>query len=235
LNRASQLLADALASFLEQRGFKFRKALDAFVKRERFGFSKLSLPSFSMGGNSDGWYEINIGLAVRHDAVDRVVNTLGHIWGEANQKGTSTVYRGLQFFPFAGHPGSFQIASNAVDRDVKKAKAEIEAMLSAGGFKFFEEYSSVLRCSIGLNDPIETRTHPLCNSFPLRAYYGVAAAGLSQPERVPELIRKYAEFAEAEGMVDSAVYDVGRELTGLEAINVRFHAVASRAKEQLTI
>lgn len=229
MNRASQLLANTLAPLLEPRGFKFKNRLDAFVKRERFGFSKLSIPSFSIGGDRGGWYEISVGLAVRHDAVDEAVNTLGHIWGEPNRKNTSTVYRSLQFFPFAGRKGSFKIASDALDEDVANAGTEITAILAEGCFEFFEEYSSVLRCSIGLNEPIETRSHPLCNGFPLRAYYGVAAASLSQPERVPELIHKYLDFARAEGLADPFVYDVGHELAGVDAIAFRLNAVAARA------
>jgi len=212
---------------LEQRGFKLKKGLDvAFLKRERFGFLYLSLPSFPMPENG-GYQVVNCGLGVRHNRVDDVVNQLGHIWGDANRKNTTTVYRGLQFFPFVAERDEKQVIHFPhVEEDAAVAAANLSAMLEGDGFGFFERYSSLEECAQGLNEPIETRTHPLCNGFPLRAYYGVAAAALTQPDRVPTLVQRYVEFIRSSGVVDPLMYDVAKDKTGSDAIIERLETVA---------
>lgn len=212
---------------LEGRGFKLKKGLDlAFSKRERFGFVYLSLPSFPMPENG-GYQVVNCGLGVRHNKVDDIVNQLGHIWGDANRKNTTTVYRGLQFFPFVADRDEKQIIRFPhVDEDAAVAAANIQGMLEGDGFGFFERYSSLEECAQGLNEPIETRTHPLCNGFPLRAYYGVAAAALTQPDRVPTLVERYVEFIRSSGVVDPLMYDVAKDKTGVDAMMERLETVA---------
>lgn len=227
LNRAVKALLDRLQPMLEGRGFKLKKGLDlAFSKRERFGFVYLSLPSFPMPENG-GYQVVNCGLGVRHNKVDDIVNQLGHIWGDANRKNTTTVYRGLQFFPFVADRDEKQIIRFPhVDEDAAVAAANIQGMLEGDGFGFFERYSSLEECAQGLNEPIETRTHPLCNGFPLRAYYGVAAAALTQPDRVPTLVERYVEFIRSSGVVDPLMYDVAKDKTGVDAMMERLETVA---------
>lgn len=227
LNRAVKSLVDRLQPMLEGRGFKLKKGLDvAFSKRERFGFLYISLPSFPMPENG-GYQVVNCGLGVRHNRVDDVVNQLGHIWGDANRKNTTTVYRGLQFFPFEAERDEKQVIRFPyVDEDAAVAAANLSAMLEGDGFAFFERYSSLEECARGLNEPIETRTHPLCNGFPLRAYYGVAAAALTEPDRVPSLVQRYVEFIRSSGVVDPLMYDVAKDKTGVDAMTERLETMA---------
>jgi len=63
------------------------------------------------------------------------------------------------------------------------------------GAAFFDKYSSLAACSEGLNDVIETKSHPLLNNFPMRAYYGLAAAALCEPDRVETLFTSYCQFS----------------------------------------
>lgn len=176
----------------------------------------------------DGGYQVvKCGLGVRHDRVDDIVNQLGHIWGDANRKNTTTVYRGLEFFPFVAARDEKQIIRFPhADEDAAVAAENILAMLNEDGFAFFERYSSLEECAQDLNDPIETRTHPLCNGMPGRAYYGVAAAALTQPDRVTSLVREYVEFIRSSGVVDPGMYDVGNDKTGIDAIVERLETVA---------
>ncbi|WP_443751353.1 hypothetical protein [Asticcacaulis solisilvae] len=227
LNRAVKALVDEMQPILEGRGFKIRKGIDvSFSKRERFGFLYLSLPSFPMPENG-GYQVVNCGLGVRHNRVDEIVNQLGHIWGDANCKNTTTVYRGLQFFPFVAARDEKQIIRFPhVEVDATVAAENIRAMLEADGFEFFERYSSLGECAQGLNEPIETRVHPLCNGFPLRAYYGVAAAALTEPDRVPHLIEQYIEFIRDSGIVDPLMYEVAKDKSGLAAVAERLEFVA---------
>lgn len=92
-----------------------------------------------------------------------------------------------------------------------------------------EYREDVLACSIGLNSPIETLRHPLCNNFAMRAYYGVAAAGLTQPDRVPSLVQSYTEFASRDGGLDALAYEVGKDLKGVDAFASRMDFVARAA------
>jgi hypothetical protein len=219
---------DRVRPTLASRGFKLKKSIDAayFTKREKFGFLELSLPSFGRAENG-GYQVISPGLGVRHDRVDDIVNQLGHIWGDANRKNTKTVYRGLEFFPFVAARDAKQIIRFPhVEEDADLAAADIIAMLEVDGFAFFERYSLLEECARGLNEPIETRTHPLCNGFPLRAYYGVAAAALTKPSRVPSLVEEYVEYIRGSGAVDPLMYDVAKNKTGIDAMVERLETVA---------
>lgn len=228
MNQAEEELKALLAPALREQGFKPQSSHLGFKRRTSFGFHELSLPSFAWAAG--GPYVVNVGLAVRHHRVERIVNQLGHIWGEANQKNTTTVYRGLRFFPFdAERDGEKTIYSERLSNDAASVASDILLMLRADGYNFYERYSGLQDCAIGLNDPIETQTHPLINRFPLRAYYGVAAAGLVQQERVPSLIRSYIDFAQRGGIPDDGVYEIGKELTGLDAIEARLEFVGQAA------
>lgn len=228
MNQAEQALKALLEPMLREQGFKPLSSHLGFKRRTSFGFHELSIPSFAMG--KGGPYVVNVGLGVRHNQVDDIVNRLGHIWGEANQRNTTTVYRGLGYFPFdADRDGQKVISSDQLDANANSVASNISAMLSADGFDFFRIYSDVCECSVGLNAPGEASTHPLLNNFPLRAYYGVAAAALSQPERVPSLLQSYADLARQNGLIDNGVYEVGKELTGIDAIVARLEFVAEAA------
>lgn len=228
LNRAIKALVDLVLPTMEGRGFKLRKAVDAayFIKREKFGFFEFSLPSFVMP-ESGGYQVVNPGLGVRQNRVDDIVNQLGHIWGDANRKNTTTIYRGLKFFPFvAGRDERQIIRFPHVEEDAPVAAANIIEMLESDGFAFFDRYSSLTECAQGLNEPIQTLTHPLCNGFPLRAYYGVTAAALVEPDRVSALVREYVDYIRDSGAVDPLIYDVAKDKTGVEAMAERLETVS---------
>ncbi|WP_145206896.1 MULTISPECIES: hypothetical protein [Sphingomonadaceae] len=227
MNQAEQALKTLLEPMLREEGFKSQPQL-GFKRRTSFGFHYLSFPSFAMG--KGGPYVINVGLGVRHNQVDEIVNRLGHIWGEVNKKNTTTLYRGLGYFPFdEARDNEKVISPDQMEAGTRSVASCVSEMLLTDGFKFFRHYSDIYECSVGLNAPIEGHTHPLCNNFPLRGYYGVAAAALAQPERVPSLIQSYTDYARRDGVVDNGVYEVGKELSGVDAIASRLEFVAEAA------
>lgn len=197
MNNAEKALVEQLTPILAEAGFKWLKAREMFVRKEPYGFSSLSWASYPTH-EDDGRLELVPLLAVRHDVVEDVVNELGLIHGDANKKFTTTVDRGLGFFPFKeGRDDKQYIRLASVGADIKHAASNIASMLNDDGEKFFKQYSSLLECSRGLNHPIKSKTHPLCNNFPRRAYYGVATAFFAENSRVPELVRQYLDFAKA--------------------------------------
>jgi hypothetical protein len=233
LSEANAALAERLKPSLIKLGFRFRSAALEFVRPQPFGFQRFSWATHFVGLNG-GHQVINPGLSVRHDAVDSIVNRLGHIWGDDNQRRTTTLYRGLTIFPFDPlRDGEKVIRLTALEEDTSEVVGSLSDMLNNNGLPFLDQYSSLLVCSRGLNEPVEARTHPLLNNFPLRAYYGVAAAGLSEPSRVPSLIRGYADYAERENVKDAVVYEVGKDLSGVEAIVTRLEIIARWAAQSL--
>lgn len=229
MNQAEFALQATIEPLLKEQGFRRRASGLTYSCRTNFGFHYLSITSFAMA--QGGPYVFNAGLGVRHNRIDEVVNQLGHVWGETNRKNTTTVFRGLEFFPFdPKRDGRRVIAAEQIDAGIKTFASDLSAMLLTDGMQFFQSYSDVLNCSIGLNAPIDTRTHPLCNNFPLRAYYGVAAAALAQPKRVPLLLQSYAEFARDNGISDNRVYDVGKDLSGVDAIVFRLEFIADTTR-----
>ncbi|RYG17844.1 MAG: hypothetical protein EON96_05975 [Caulobacteraceae bacterium] len=122
------------------------------------------------------------------------------------------------------------IASERLEQDARSAATDVLEMLLSDGLEFFNRYSDLQECSVGLNAPIKARTHQLCNNFPLRAYYGVVAAALTQPERVPSLIQSYVDFALQSGAAEMMMYEVGKELSGVDAIALRLKFLSEIAR-----
>lgn len=179
---------------LEARGFKWVARKQAFIRKEGFGFSSL-LWSCVASRHEDGELEINPFLQVRHDVVDDVVNTLELIYGEENRKYTSTVSRGLGDFPFVdGEEQRPFIRYAFPEEDAEATASNLLSMLDQWGDAFFARYSSLLECSRGLNDPIESTSHPLLNNIEKRAYYGVTTASFVEPQRVSGLVEAYGVF-----------------------------------------
>ena len=230
MSRAALALKAFLNGMLQDYGFRARGQSGlGFRRKEKHGFSELWFSSYAIRA-ADGHQVIGYGLGVRHDRVDDVVNQLGHIWGESNRRNTTTVSRGMQFYPFDDRrDGDKIIRFDHIEEDANKVSCDIAAMLVQDGFGFFDRYSDIAECSHGLNEPIEATTHPLCNNYPLRAYYGVAAAAFSEPERVPDLIAKHASYATAPRVIDNGVYDVAKELSGANAVEARLRFVAELA------
>ena len=195
MNNAEKVLVGQLAPALAGAGFNWLKRQEMFIRKEPHGFSSFSWASYPTGEDG-GRLELVPLLGVRHDVVEDAVNELGLIHGDDNKKFTATIDRGLGFFPFDESKDYKQyIRLNFADADIQKAAASISFMLGDEGREFFEKYSSLRECSQGLNDPIQSKTHPLCNNFPRRVYCGVAAAFFAENHRVPELVRQYLEFA----------------------------------------
>lgn len=224
---ATNALVARLTPAMKSRGFTYRKATDAFVKKQGFGFVKLSLASFHRAGQQ----VFTPGLGVRHDQVDNVVNQLGHIYGDDNRKNTTTVYRGLQAFPFRPEGLSvLYVRTGDLECDVEAAAASIEEMMAADGLEFLERYSSLQVCSRGLNEPLDAVRHPLMNHPGLRAHYGVATAALTEPELVGPLVAAYADLARAGRLRDvGIVYGTGAGLDETDAFIARLETVAERA------
>ena len=154
MNKAIDTLAPLISPVLERRGFKFRKSDASYFKREKFGFLYFSLVSHLVS-DSGGYYVVEYGLGARHDRVDNIVNQLGHIWGDAYRKRTTTVYRGLTFFPFdSKRDGRQLIHSSNIRIDAAAASDNIVGMLEESGLDFYDRYSSLVECARGLNVPI---------------------------------------------------------------------------------
>jgi hypothetical protein len=212
---------------LREWGFK-GSPQSGFKRKTEFGFQYLSFPGFAW--RAGGPYEIKVGLGLRHNRIDDIVNRLGHIWGEDNQRNTTTIYRGLEHFPFDSvrdRPAT--IHSERLETETRDFSERLALMLARDGLDFFKQYSSLLECSEGLNRPVATRTHELNNNFELRAYYGVTVAAFAQPERVPTLIREYTEYARENAVTGTIMFGVGKELLGAEAMHARLRFVAESA------
>lgn len=174
---------------------------------------------------------MSVGLGVRHDQIEDVVNQLGHIYGEDNRRQTTTIYRGLGFFPFKPNGVSeLTIRLTHLEEDADKAAESLHSMLQEDGLPFFDRYASVLECSEGINDPLDAPTHPLINRHAGRAYTGVRAAAVAQPERVEALIAGYSDLARRGRLRDAGVvYDIGKGLDEPDAIIKRLKTVAELA------
>lgn len=188
---------------LVEHGFRWVARRHAFIRKEPHGFVGLIWSAWPTSKDG-GCLEISPLLQVRHDKVDDIVNQLDLIYGEDNKRYTATVSCPLGFFPIrAGKNYEQYIRDNAIDVDTEVVCWNLVDLVENEGAEFFRRYGSLLECSLGLNDPIESNSHPLFNNFPLRAYYGITAASFAQPERVPSLAKEYREFAKVSAPAQS--------------------------------
>lgn len=176
-------------------GFKWVQARGKFIRREKHGFSAFFWTSFTTH-EEGGRLELTPFFEVRHNIVEDVVNQLDLIFGEDNKRYTPTVSRGLGYFPIQKDKQYIQyIRLASAEADIERVAHSFESALAVDGKEFFARYSSLQACSQDLNNPIESRTHPLCNNFASRAYYGVVTAWLSERERTNGLVEGYLNFA----------------------------------------
>ncbi len=195
MNKIEKSIVEKLTPILAEAGFKWIMGRAIFLRKELYGFSSFSWASYQTMEDG-GQIELVPLLAVRHNLVEDVVNELGLIHGESNRKFSATVDRGLGFFPFKNGADEKQyIRLLSSDLDADNVVANVVSIINGDGKNFFDKYSSLFECSQGLNQPIESKNHPLCNNFPRRAYCGVAAAFFAENSRVHDLISQYVEFS----------------------------------------
>lgn len=195
MNKAEKLLRDKLKPILSPMGFKWVQSRGMFVRREKYGFSAFFWTSFTTH-EEGGRLELIPFFVVRHNIVEDVVNQLDLIYGDDNKRYTPTVCRGLGYFPIQKDKQYIQYVRLAsAEADIENVAYSFESVLADDGKAFFERYSSLKTCSQDLNNPIESRNHPLYNNFARRAYYGVATAWFSERESVACLVEGYRQFA----------------------------------------
>ncbi|GEM_PF-2424201 len=190
-----RMVVDALNTLLKNKGFVWSKSSEMYIRKKQWGFHCLLWSC-----NETDWagtLELGLMIGVRHNDVDDVVNRLGIIYGEDNKKYTTTVCRSLVLFPFEGIEGAHRIRAASAQADISDIVDKILKFVEVDGDFFYQKYSTVVECSRGLNSPVDVISHCLCNNFPNRAYYGLACALIAEPDRVPELAKKYVEFATA--------------------------------------
>ena len=222
-------LVRLLKPLLLERGFKWVARRHCFLRKESHGFSRLIWSAYPTSKNG-GRLEISPLLGVRHDSIDDIVNKLDLIYGEENRRYTTTVSRPLGFFPIQpGKNYEQYIHDNAVEADIQTACRNLVDLIDNEGATFFSRYASLLECCIGLNEPIASNSHPLCNNLPLRAYYGITTAWFVQPERVPSLVTEYRDFAKisAPGQFEAT----SKKLDELMAVLHTADRVAADAQE----
>jgi hypothetical protein len=195
MNAAEKILVELLCPELQDLGFAWRKGREMFVRQRAGGFDCFLWSSHSAHVEG-GRLELVPIIGVRHDEVEHLVNQLGLIHGAENQRFTTTVDRGLGHFPLVdGKNYAQHIRLASAGPDLELVKKNFIEILTNEGASFFKKYASVLECSKGLNEPIASRTHPLCNNFPRRAYYGIACAAIAELHLVDLLLAKYKDYA----------------------------------------
>jgi len=190
-----KILVKQLSPTMLALGFKWVRGREKYIRKETYGFSSLSWASYPTPTDG-GRLELIPILGVRHDAVENLVNQLGLIYDDEGKRYTTTVSRGLGYFPFqAGKDYTQYIRMASIETDVMRVATNLADIVAGEGKAFYERYSSLLECSQGLNIPIASRPHPLCNNFPKRAYYGIVVAWFAEIDRVPQLVNQYLNYS----------------------------------------
>lgn len=194
------MVVEALNPLLKNKGFIWSKSGEMYIRKKPWGFHCLLWSCHETG--PAGTLELGLVIGVRHNDVDNMVNGLGIIYGEDNKKYTTTVCRSLVLFPFEGVDAVHLIRGASAQADIKDFFDKVQKIVEGVGDVFYQNYSTIMECSRGLNAPVDVISHQLCNNFPNRVYYGLACALLAEPDRVPQLVREYIEFATVSKIVD---------------------------------
>lgn len=194
--QAEKIIVQKLKPLLKKTDFKWNAKREKYFRKTKYGFDDFFWVADETS-EKGGALLLTPFFQVRHNKVDDIVNQLGLIYGEEGRKFTTTVSRGLGYFPIDKNKDYVQrIRLGVNELDMERAVQKFASLVNQEGEEFYEKYSSLLNCSKGLNEPIESMSHPLCNNFPLRAYYGVVTAYFSEKERVPDLLAQYTQYAE---------------------------------------
>lgn len=109
INLAKNAVFDRCDNILNGDGFKLIRSRSSYVRRTEFGFMSVSISGYDEADGGDT--VLHVGLGVRHDNVDNIVNELGHVVGKFTSY-TTTVFRGLEHFPFIHGRDSCYIIRN---------------------------------------------------------------------------------------------------------------------------
>jgi hypothetical protein len=180
MERLGLRLVREVNDFSAPLGFRYIAKINMFVRNTEYGFDAFLWTSHpALSGDVMG-QQYSLLAMLRHNAVDNVVNQLGLIYGEENQKFSSTVCSALELFPPSNaRQYSYFLADSASDADLAGVAQSIAVAVKEDACPFFERYSSLTECAIGLNSSPRANTHFLFNNLERRMYYSIATAHLA--------------------------------------------------------
>ena len=185
-------LIEAIEPTFKAHGFK-RNKHGVFIRPTSYGFDNFLWASHpTVTDNHSMAQKYSLLMGVRHDRVENEVNKLGLIYGHDNQKRTTTVSTPLELFPPTQERKYFiVIEHNAPDEVITKAAASLISILQADALPFYSAYSSIERCSAGLNTAFDQRSHFLHNNFESRVYHAITAAHVAGIPNFEDIVKTW--------------------------------------------
>ena len=175
-------IMEPLQLLLESRGFKFRQSEHDYIRRNKFGFERISFngyrPSRGMHQTGLPLYQGQIILSIRFDSVETNLLPLNLILGEKHAKQTVSVFRPVNsFYPFnRWRDKTVKISHKKRGRDESRATKLITKMLVADGLPWLAKYSDITKFEHEINSVPFWKANNLFNCAEGRAYRGISAA-----------------------------------------------------------
>ena len=205
MKQPDRTLVTALDPFMTAHGFKFIGSRGGYYRKYAGGFDYFSWGTYPLATGEKweaGYHEGHYGVGMRFDKVEELTSEVMPIYGADNQKYAFTTYRGVgnpagNWFAFdPSRDEGLCLRFDHLEADVAETVGRIAAMLEADGWAWYERYADAVALSSDVNDPMGgIAPHPLVNNATNRPLVGIAAACVSEPERVPALIDGWLSVA----------------------------------------
>jgi hypothetical protein len=212
VDRIERALCKEIAPVLEASGFALRKNWGYFVRSTAYGHDAFVV--VNKGTASGSFFGVGLVIDVRHDRIEVPWNRLGFIYGDDNQKQTTTLVLG---YPprQRGHKASvMKVTPATMKDDIVRVAREIESAFTERALPFYRRFCDLKEIEALANEVPLADLAPYTVGLPMedRAMRSLLLAKAVNPAR-------YAAVREAFVTLDQGMFPREKRLEMLRRVD----------------
>ncbi len=240
----AQIFAPTLANFTKKYDYGL-----GYVQSVPYGIHEVLFISdqFDPGVRGPyGFYEVNVALTLGYFAINEILNALDarerlrpvdrtgptYTFGDGSL-GSTVIRSVVSLEPFdAERDRTYEIKFDALEADTHVVHDRFKTMMAEDGVAWFERYADPVNISLDINDaavgnPSDQNRRFLFKADASKAETGLAAACISEPERVPQI---YEDWLEWQRRDDAHYLPLGRKRPFVSDMQRRFDVIIEEAR-----
>jgi hypothetical protein len=140
MDRIERAICKKIEPLLKQHGFSLSKEWGYFVRSQPYGHDAFLVVNKGTAGAGPRHFEIGPHCEIRHDRIETPWNTLGMVYGEDNQRQTSTLVLG---FPRGMKAPPLKLMPATMNEDIALIAAETEAVFTQMALPFYQHFADL--------------------------------------------------------------------------------------------
>jgi hypothetical protein len=140
MDRIERSICKKLEPLLVAGGFALKKEMGGFARPQPYGHDRVMVVNQGTAAPGPQHFAVSVHFSIRHDRIEIPWNTLGLVWGEENQRMTTTLVYG---FPRDRKLPSLKVMPATMEKDIELVAVEAEALFKEEGLPFFEQFATL--------------------------------------------------------------------------------------------